>query len=58
MSIDPSKVDRVALQSAASIASLLLTTEVLITSSAKSPAKHTDGMLEVKIPRRGLHSRG
>jgi chaperonin GroEL len=29
--IDPTKVERVALQNAASIASLLLTTEVLIT---------------------------
>jgi len=31
--IDPTKVERVALQHAASIASLLLTTEVLVTDS-------------------------
>jgi len=31
--IDPTKVERVALQNAASIASLLLTTEALITDS-------------------------
>ena len=35
--IDPTKVERIALQHAASIASLLLTTEALITDI---PAKH------------------
>ena len=46
--IDPAKVERVALQNAASIASLLLTTEALITdipeekSSAAPPMPHGD----------------
>jgi len=34
--IDPTKVERVALQHAASIASLLLTTEVLVTDSPEA----------------------
>jgi chaperonin GroEL len=34
--IDPTKVERVALQNAASIASLLLTTEVLITDAVEA----------------------
>jgi len=34
--IDPTKVERVALQHAASIASLLLTTEVLITEGSEA----------------------
>ena len=34
--IDPTKVERVALQNAASIASLLLTTEVLITDAPEA----------------------
>ena len=34
--IDPTKVERVALQNAASIASLLLTTEALITDAAET----------------------
>jgi chaperonin GroEL len=38
--IDPTKVERVALQNAASIASLLLTTEVLVTDA---PAAATAG---------------
>src|SRR5687767_515107 len=44
--IDPTKVERVALQNAASIASLLLTTEVLITdlseAGASAPAAHRE----------------
>jgi chaperonin GroEL len=36
--IDPTKVERVALQHAASIASLLLTTEALITDSPEEKA--------------------
>ena len=44
--IDPTKVERVALQNAASIASLLLTTEVLITDlsevGASAPAEHRE----------------
>ncbi len=36
--IDPTKVERVALQNAASIASLMLTTEVLITDSPEAGA--------------------
>jgi chaperonin GroEL len=43
--IDPTKVERVALQNAASIASLLLTTEALITDSpdAADPAAMPHG---------------
>jgi chaperonin GroEL len=44
--IDPTKVERIALQHAASIASLLLTTEVLITdapSTAGGPAMPQGG---------------
>ena len=43
--IDPTKVERVALQNAASIASLLLTTEALITDSpdAADPAMGAHG---------------
>ena len=46
--IDPTKVERVALQNAASIASLLLTTEALITdiaekSAAMPPMPHGGG---------------
>jgi len=46
--IDPTKVERVALQNAASVASLLLTTEVLITElpeekpAAAAPMPHGD----------------
>ena len=36
--IDPTKVERVALQNAASVASLLLTTEALITDLPEKPA--------------------
>jgi chaperonin GroEL len=38
--IDPTKVERVALQNAASIASLLLTTEVLITDIPEAGKAH------------------
>src|SRR6266545_4737305 len=56
--IDPTKVERVALQNAASIASLLLTTEALITDlpedkPAAAPAMpHGDMYLSVRGPRR------
>jgi len=46
--IDPTKVERVALQNAASVASLLLTTEALVTdlpeekSAAAPPMPHGD----------------
>src|SRR5262249_92126 len=47
--IDPTKVERIALQNAASIASLLLTTEALVTDlpekeSAMPPMPHGGGM--------------
>ncbi|HVQ77655.1 MAG TPA: chaperonin GroEL [Candidatus Binatia bacterium] len=41
--IDPTKVERVALQNAASIASLMLTTEVLVTDSGEEPAMPSPG---------------
>ena len=42
--VDPTKVERVALQNAASIASLLLTTEVVITDSPPTSTR-PDAML-------------
>jgi chaperonin GroEL len=42
--IDPTKVERVALQNAASIASLLLTTEVIVTDLTEAVAAADPGM--------------
>jgi len=42
--IDPTKVERVALQNAASIASLLLTTEALITDLREEKSATTPSM--------------
>jgi chaperonin GroEL len=42
--IDPTKVERIALQNAASIASLLLTTEALITELPEEKKKETPPM--------------
>jgi chaperonin GroEL len=42
--IDPTKVERIALQNAASVASLLLTTEALITDLPEEEKKTTPSM--------------
>jgi len=42
--LDPTKVSRTALQNAASVVGLLLTTEVLIAEAPEGPTAHYDGM--------------
>jgi chaperonin GroEL len=42
--LDPTKVSRTALQNAASVAGLLLTTEVLIAEAPEAPTAHQNGM--------------
>ena len=42
--LDPTKVSRTALQHAASVVGLLLTTEVLIAEASEAPTAHHDGM--------------
>ncbi len=41
--LDPTKVTRLALQNAASVAGLLLTTEVMIAEAPKEEAEHSHG---------------
>jgi hypothetical protein len=41
--LDPTKVSRLALQNAASVADLLLTTEVMIADASKDEAEHGHG---------------
>ncbi|MFI4914094.1 MAG: TCP-1/cpn60 chaperonin family protein, partial [Steroidobacterales bacterium] len=41
--LDPTKVTRLALQNAASVAGLLLTTEVMIAEAPKDEAEHSHG---------------
>ena len=41
--LDPTKVTRLALQNAASVAGLLLTTEVMIAEAPKEEAEHAHG---------------
>ena len=51
--LDPTKVTRLALQNAASVAGLLLTTEVMVAEAPKEEAEHAHG-----APRRhGRHGR-
>ena len=42
--LDPTKVSRIALQNAASVVGLLLTTEALIIEAPEAPAAHHDGI--------------
>jgi chaperonin GroEL len=42
--LDPTKVSRTALQHAASVVGLLLTTEVLIAEAPEAPTAHHNGM--------------
>jgi len=42
--LDPTKVSRIALQHAASVVGLLLTTEVLIAEAPQEPTAQHDGM--------------
>ncbi|HEV2685857.1 MAG TPA: hypothetical protein VGW79_04395 [Actinomycetota bacterium] len=46
--IDPTKVTRLGLQNAASIASLILTTDCIIAEESKADSERAAGMSEVK----------
>ena len=52
--LDPTKVTRLALQNAASVAGLLLTTEVMIADAPKDEAEHAHGG---RAGRHGWHGR-
>ena len=52
--LDPTKVTRLALQNAASVAGLLLTTEVMIADAPKDEAEHSHGPPGGGMPDMGM----